>query len=252
MCGNDYSHPNMNQTPPPPVQNQKPADAPAAAPPTTPPAKRRPWLFYGCGALLLLVLLIVVTVAITIWYIQRPIKPVELTQKEKAVVEQKLERLTNPAEDRARTTVLQEPIDLPEPDRHYEPGSKVLRLTERELNGLLNMNTELGNTVRLELGRDAINAYIAAPIPEDVPVMGGKIFRARGRFRVSVSDAEAPYIILEDVTVFGLSLPKAWLGGLKGENLLADAVGRQDGEPVLKGVKSFRIEPGALVLEVED
>ena len=58
--------------------------------------------------------------------------------------------------------------------------------------------------------------------------------------------------MLEDVTVFGLSLPKAWLGGIKGENLLADAVGRRDGQPALRGVKSLRVEPGALVLEVED
>jgi hypothetical protein len=86
-------------------------------------------------------------------------------------------------------------------------------LTERELNGLLNGNTVLGKTVRLELGRDAINAYAATPIPDDVPVVGGKLFRARGRFRVSVTNGTAPCGVLEDVTVFGLSLPKAWLGG---------------------------------------
>jgi len=34
--------------------------------------------------------------------------------------------------------------------------------------------------------------------------------------------------------------------------LLADAVGRRDGQPALRGVKSLRVEPGALVLEVED
>ena len=51
---------------------------------------------------------------------------------------------------------------------------------------------------------------------------------------------------------FGLSLPKAWLGGLKGENLLGDAIGQGKRGPVLQGIKSLRIEPGALVLEVED
>ena len=137
-------------------------------------------------------------------------------------------------------------------DRPYVPGSKVLRITERELNGLLNANTDLGKTVRLELARDAINAYVVAPIPEDVPVMGGKVFRARGRFSLSVGDGTAPYAVLEDVTVFGLSLPKEWLGGVKGKNLLEDAVGNRQGRPVLKGVKSLRIEPGALVLEVGD
>jgi len=106
--------------------------------------------------------------------------------------------------------------------------------------------------VRLEFGRDAINAYVAAPIPEDVPILGGKMFRARGRFRVAVTNGAAPYLILEDVTVFGLSLPQAWLGGLKGQNLLADVMGERNGAPVLRGIKSLKVEPGALVMEVED
>jgi hypothetical protein len=104
----------------------------------------------------------------------------------------------------------------------------------------------------LEFARDAINAYIVVPIPQDVPVMGGKMFRARGRFRVSIGNGGTPYAVLEDVTVYGLSLPKAWLGGIKGENLLENAVGERKGSPVLKGIKSLKIEPGALVLEVED
>ena len=54
------------------------------------------------------------------------------------------------------------------------------------------------------------------------------------------------------VTVFGVSLPKAWLGGLKGENLIGQAVGERNGSPVLRGIKSLRVEPGVLVLKVED
>jgi len=232
--------------------NIPPVSPPAGGSAVTPVPKRRPWLLYGCGLLLGLLLLICATVAITVWYIQRPIKPVVLSVQEKAAVEKKLEHLGATSEDRPRTTIPDGAITLPEPDRPYVPGSMVLRLTERELNGLLNANTDLGKTVRLELGRDAINAYVAAPIPEDVPILGGKMFRARGRFRVSLTHDAAPYAILEDVTIFGLSLPKAWLGGLKGENLIADAVGERNGAPIFKGVKSLRIEPGALVLEVDE
>ena len=76
------------------------------------------------------------------------------------------------------------------------------------------------------------------------------MFRARGRFRLSLGNGSQPYAILEDVTVFGLSLPKAWLGGIKGENLLGQAVGPRN--QFLKGIKSLRVERGALVLEVED
>jgi len=234
------------------IPPQHPAPPPTGDPAGTPLPKRRPWLLYGCGALLALALLICATVAITVWYIQRPIKPVVLSAAETAAVETKLQNFSETPSEVKRTLIPESERTPPESDRPYVPGSKVLRLTERELNGLLNANTDLGNTVRLEFGRDAINAYVAAPIPEDVPVMGGKMFRARGRFRVAVTNGTPPYLILEDVTVFGLSLPQAWLGGLKGQNLLADAMGERNGAPVLRGIKSLRVEPGALVMEVDD
>ncbi len=235
---------NPESTPPPIQPSGESAPKPA-------PKKRR-WLLWGCGSLIALLLIIIATVAITIWWLQRPIKPVVLSAKEKATIEQKLQHVSNAADSRPSNAPSRDAVPKPELDRSYVPGSKELRLTERELNGLLNANTDLGKTLRLELGRDAINAYLAVPIPPDFPIGGGKMFRARGRFRISLSNGEAPYAILEDVTVLGLSLPKAWLGGLKGENLLADAVGERNGSPILRGVKSLRVVPGALVLQVDD
>jgi hypothetical protein len=243
-----------------------PGVPPASPAASTPASKRRSCLLYGCGGLLALLLVIGATVAITVWWIQRPIKPVVLSASEKAVVEEKLRSLgagdasaaarapdrVPDAEANAPRVARKDTESKGEPDRPYVPGSKVLKLTERELNGLLNANTDLGKSVRIELGRDAINAYVAVPIPEDFPVGGGKMFRARGRFRLSLGNVGAPYAILEDVTVFGLRLPKAWLAGLKGENLLGQAVGERNGAPIIRGIKSLRVEPGALVLEVED
>jgi hypothetical protein len=140
----------------------------------------------------------------------------------------------------------------PSPSNRYVAGGKELRLTERELNGLLNQNTDLGKTVRLELDTDAINAYVVVPVPKDFPVGGGRTFRARARFRMSLSKDQAPVAMLEDVTVLGLSLPKEWLGGVKGKNLLADAMGERSDAPTWKGIKSLRIVPEAIVLEVGD
>lgn len=217
-----------------------------------------------------LLLVIVATVVITVWWIQRPIKPVVLSAPEKAAVEEKLQHLgggnasapsngaaseTAPKRSEKKTAAPTAAADTSvkqRQDRSYTPGSKVLKLTEREINGLLNANTELGKSVRLEFAQDAINAYVAVRIPDDFPLGGGKMFRARGRFRVSLGNGGAPYAILEDVTVFGLSLPKAWLAGLKGENLIGQAMGERNGSPVFRGIKSLRVEPGALVLEVED
>ncbi len=236
----------MNSDPAPSVPQP-----PAGGSSPTPVPKRRRWLLFGCGGLLALLVIMVATVALTIWWIQRPIKPVVLSAAEKKVVAEKIDRLGG-ATNRPVGALRSEAMPKPAEERAYTPGSRELRLTERELNGLLNQNTELGKTLRLELGRDAINAYLAVPIPQDFPIGGGKMFRARGRFRVSLGKDEKPYAILEDVTVFGLSLPKDWLGGVKGENLISDAVGERNGSPILRGIKSLHIVPGALVLEVEE
>ena len=293
-CGSMVpNNPSPPSSPPPPLSSPTPTPAPV------PPAgKGHRWFLYGCGGFVALLLAVIATVLIMIWWSQRPIKPVVLSQQEKATVEQKLERI-NAGSSTAQSSVRRTPANAPQTsattpeapeatsqtpattsqrpattsqipantplkdrpagsdinitlDQPYVPGSKVLRITEREINGLLNANTDLGQSVRLEFARDAINAYVVVPIPQDVPVMGGKMFRARGRFRISIENGGKPYAILEDVTVYGLSLPKAWLGGIKGENLLENAVGERNGSPVLKGIKSLKIEPGALVLEVED
>ncbi len=254
-----------NPSPPPPI-------TPANPPP--PPRKKSHWLLYGCGGLLVLALMVVVSVVITLWWLQRPIKPVVLSPPEKAAVDQKLKRLEDgnapPASSRTapRTSPAPAPVPnrapelaelppavpgaVPDSDRRYTPGAKAITITEREINGLLNANTDLGQSVRIEFARDAVNAYLAVPIPKDFPVMGGKMFRARGRFRVSLGNGGQPYAVLEDVTVFGVSLPNAWLGGLKGQNLIGEALGEGKSSPVLRGIKSLRVEPGALVLELQD
>jgi hypothetical protein len=235
----------------------------AAVPPSTtplPPRKKRGCLLYGCGTIVALALIIAATVAITIWWIQRPIKPVVLSAEEKAVVDEKLRHAqgtgTDATSEAARKARAESNLTTgtarTEPDRVYVPGGKTIKLTEREINGLLNANTDLGKSVRIEFGRDAVNAYLVVPIPQDFPIGGGKNFRARGRFALSVGDGGAPFAILEDVTVLGVSLPKAWLGGLKGQNLLEDATSTRDGRPTLRGIKSLHVEPGALVLEVEE
>src|SRR2546421_5768793 len=229
----------MTPTPPPPT-------SPPPMQPAAPAPKKRRWFLYGCGTLLALLLLIILTVVITIWWIQRPIKPVVLTAKEKATVEEKLQRLegrnsSGPVGERGANVNLGPLI----PDHPYTPGSKTLQLTEREINGLLHQNTDLGDSVRIEFARDAVNAYIVVPIPKDFPICGGRMFRARANFGLSIGNGGTPYASLQDLTIFGLSLPKAWLGGIKGENLLGNAVGTRNGSPILQGIKNLRVEPGA-------
>jgi hypothetical protein len=165
------------------------------------------------------------------WWYNRPIQPVQLSAGEMAVVEQKVEAIQKPAE--------------PE----YQKGSREIILTERELNGLLNENTTLGKSVSFQLATNAIHARVEADLDPDMPVFGGKRLKARARFRVG-DEPGKPAFIIDDVTVWGISLPNDWLGGLKGQDLLGEAIGASGGK--FPGVEEFRVEPGKLTIRLKE
>jgi hypothetical protein len=177
--------------------------------------------------------LVIVAVALGAlwWWQNRPIRPVELSGAEKAVVAEKVEAIQHPAE----------PV--------YEKGSREIVMTERELNGLLHENTNLGNSVCFELASNAVHARVETDLDPDLPVVGGKRLKARARFLVSEEPGKAA-LILEDLTVWGISLPNDWLGGLKGHDLLGEAIGVKGGK--IPGVEEFKVEPGKLTIRLKE
>ena len=165
------------------------------------------------------------------WWQNRPIRPVQLSPQEKTVVEQKVEAI-----QKAAGLAVDEPI--------YDKGSKEIILTERELNGLLHQNTTLGDKLKFELASNAIHARIEFNLDPNLPILGGKRLKARARFLVG-DTAGRPEFVLDDLTIWGISLPNDWLGGLKGQNLLGETLATKSG---ISGVEEFRVERGKLVL----
>ena len=190
-----------------------------------PPAKRNSWLFK---------LTIIAGVSLLVlgglgWWHNRPIQPVVLSAQEKTVVAAKVEAIQKPTEPK------------------YQKGGKEIILTERELNGLLNANTALGKTVSFELATNAIHARVETDLNPDLPIIGGKHLKARARFLVSDEPGHASFI-LDDLTVWGISLPNDWLAGLKGKDLLSQILGGKNGK--VAGVEEFKIESGRLVIRL--
>lgn len=170
------------------------------------------------------------------WWHNRPIKPVELSAREKAAVEAKVEALQSP--------------DGPV----YEKGTKEIILTERELNGLLNENTTLGDSVSFELARNAIHARVETDLDPGLPLVGGKRLKARVRFLVSEMPGK-PTFVLDDVTVWGVSLPNDWLAGIKGRDWLGESLGtggRGTGGRGTAGIEEFKVEPGRLIIRLAE
>jgi hypothetical protein len=178
-------------------------------------------------------LLLVSVIAATYWWNNRPISPTVLDAKEQMVLDQKIEVAEN---------------------RNYQPGDKTIRLSEREVNALFHHNTGLGDKVKFEFVRHAIHAHILTKLDAELPVVGGQTLKARARFSLENSDNH-PAIILDDVTVWGISLPNAWLGELKGQNLISNLGlngSHQSGSKLAEGIKDIQIHDGEITIELAE
>ena len=190
----------------------------------TPRRSRKTLIILGVLAL------IVILIVGAIWWMNRPIKPVILAADEQRLLDDKVEAVQ---------------------ERTYEKGSKALQLSEREINALFHHNTGLGDKVRFELATDAVHARIATDLDQDLPLVGGKKLKAKARFIIS-DENNAPAIILDDLTVWGVSLPNAWLGELKGKNLMSNLGLDFSNNQVSKGIKNIDVSNGQILIELAE
>lgn len=195
---------------------------------------------------IVILLVLAVVVGGLVWWFTRPIQPVVLSPRELSLVEEKIAAIQSAGDSAV-------PVPSPTPgatEPAYEPGKKEIVLTEREINGLLNANTDLGRTLSIQLGTDIVLARMETDLDPDLPLLGGRRFKARARFRVSEVPGQ-PAFIIDDLTIWGISLPNAWLGGLKGRNLLPEILGTGSNGQI-PGVESFSVRPGQLSIRLTD
>ncbi len=197
------------------------------SPPVLRPRSRKRKVLITVGVLALLV---VSAGAAFYWWSNRPITPVILDTAEQRALDNKME-------------VVQE--------RTYEPGEKVLVLTEREVNALFHHNTGLGDKVRFELANDAIHARIRTDLDEDIPVVGGRTLKAKARFKLTDLENN-PAIILDDLTVWGISLPNAWLADLKGKNLISNLGIDMTNNKVARGIEDIEVNHGKITIRLAE
>lgn len=185
------------------------------------------------------IIAVLVAVIGVIWWTNRPIKPVQLSAEEKVVVQQKVEAIQQ----------VEAPTAPKPADPTYEKGRKEIVLTERELNGLLNEHTTLGQKLKLELATDAVHARYETDVNPDVPIVGGKKLKARARFIVKTAEGH-PSLVLDDFTLWGVSLPNDWLGQLKGKDILSEILGGKGGK--IAGIQEMTVSSGELRIKLKE
>lgn len=227
-----------------------PESAPAAS------DKRFDWLHVT----LLVLLAVVVTAAVSVWLARTYLfptefKPVQLDTSEEQILDAKLTRLEGvAASETVNSPVIESlPTGRLEPERYSEAGAKrSVDLTERELNALVARNPNMARRLAIDLSDDLISARLLVPVDEDFPILSGKILKVRAGVELAF-DQGKPVVKLRGVSIMGVPVPNAWLGGLKNIDLVQE-FGQQPGfwQSFAAGIEALKVEDGALRLQLRE
>jgi len=149
--------------------------------------------------------------------------------------------------DRFDSSTSLEPEPYSEKNVHRE-----IIFTERELNALLAKNTDLARKLAIDLSDDLVSAKLLVPVDEDFPILGGKILRVRTGV-VFTYDKGKPVVILKGITIMGVPMPNAWLGGIKNIDLVKE-FGADKGfwKTFSDGVEDVKITEGHLKIRLKE
>jgi len=224
------------------------------------PEKRRS----GLQIFLIVLVTIIVTAALTFWVVRTYIfpaefKPVQLSASEEQVLEQKLERIDQIQSRRTRGSAkaakraAADATEVLEPEAYSEAGAnRSITLTERELNGMLAKNTDMAKKLAIDLSENLMSAKLLIPVDEDFPIMGGQILKVRAGMELAYRD-NRPVAVLKGVSVMGVPIPNAWLGGMKNIDLV-QYYGNEAGfwKAFAGGVDNIHIEDGNITLLLKE
>jgi len=213
--------------------------------------------------LLIILVTMLVTIGGTYWFLKayvfaREFKPVELSVKEEQVLEEKLRALGYDVDVRQPGRDVDQPADIDErgflkPERYSEEGARrEVSFNERELNALLAKNTDLAKRLAIDLSDDLVSAKLLVPLEEDFPVLGGKTLRFNAGVEMAYA-SEKPVIVLKGVSVMGVPVPNAWLGGLKNIDLVGE-FGADEGfwQSFSDGVENIQVEDGRINIKLKE
>jgi len=208
----------------------------------------------GARVALIVLVTVLVTIGVTLWVAKTYLfpsefSPVQLSAREEKALDEKLERLDTLGAAPVRRG---EPGAL-EPEPYSEAGAdRTITLSERELNALLAKNTDLARKLAIDLSDNLLSAKLLLPMDEDFPVLGGKILKVRAGLELAYRN-NRPIVILKGISLMGVPIPNAWLGGLKNVDLVAE-YGADAGfwKSFAAGVNNISVSEGRLLIELRE
>lgn len=138
-------------------------------------------------------------------------------------------------------------------ERYDERGARrEVAFSERELNAIVANDPNLARRLAIDLSDDLVSARLLVPVDRDFPLLGGKTLRVAAGIETAFRDAR-PVVVLRGVSVMGIPIPNAWLGGLKNIDLIRE-YGDQGGfwQQFAAGVEDIRVEEGQLKVSLSE
>lgn len=217
-------------------------------------------LGFVVGAMLLTI--VVTVLALKTWLFPQPFTPVVLDQQEEQRLEHKIERFESVAALPGRQKQVKHPAAPGKndfnskgklrPEAYSEQdSSREILLSEREINAMLAKNTDLAQKAAIDLSDDLISLRLLLPIDTDFPFMGGKTVRARAGAELASREGR-PVVIVKGVSLMGVPIPNAWLGGIKNIDLVQEFGDQGFWQRFGEGVETIQVKKGQLYVKLKE
>lgn len=223
-------------------------------------ASKKPGGVKGSTVLWIVLGTILVTAAVTWWAVRtyiyaREFKPVELSVEEQQQLDRKLRAIgydPAPAKTPSAGKADTDQAWLKPEIYKEDAGKRTIFFTERELNGLLANNEDIARRVAVDLSDDMVSVRTLVHVDPDFPIMGGKTLRVSGGVEMAFHDGR-PVVKIRGLSVMGVPIPNAWLGGLKNVDLISE-FGEAGGfwDAFAKGVEDIQVEEGKLKITLRE
>lgn len=201
---------------------------------------------------------ILVTVGLTWWVLRTYLyptafHPVELSAREEQQLNAKLRVLGYQPAERSEADNGESDQQWLRPEAYREDaGKRTLYFTERELNALIANNKDLARRLAVDLSDDTLSVRALIHLDPDFPVLGGKTLRVASGVELGFHNGR-PLVRLLGVSIMGVPIPSAWMGGLKNVDLVnefGDAGGFW--EAFANGVRDIQVEDGRLKVTLKE
>ncbi len=182
-----------------------------------------------------------------------PFKPVVLTEKEEQQLSSKLETFegfSKQSESQQKEFTSDGTL---KPEKYSEEGgSREINFTEREVNAMLAKNTDLADQLAIDLSENMVSLKLLIPLDPDFPVLGGQTLKVKAGAELAYRKGR-PVVKLKGVSLMGVPMPNAWLGGLKNVDLIQE-FGNDEGfwQAFGDGVESISVVEGFLKIQLKE